>query len=55
MDCFWAEIVSDDLILKEHEAAKWLTMESFRFCGLAAGGCETDRNDKNMLRLKQPP
>lgn len=27
-DCFWAEIVSGDLILKEHEAAKWLTMES---------------------------
>lgn len=24
MDCFWAEIVSGDLILKEHEAAKWL-------------------------------
>ena len=28
MDCFWAEIVSGDLILKEHEAAKWLTMEN---------------------------
>ena len=27
MDCFWAEIVSGDLILKEHEAAKWLTKE----------------------------
>lgn len=27
MDCFWAEIVSGDLVLKEHEAAKWLTME----------------------------
>ena len=24
MDCFWAEIVSGKLILKEHEAAKWL-------------------------------
>ena len=24
MKCFWAEIVSGDLILKEHEAAKWL-------------------------------
>lgn len=24
MDCFWAEVVSGDLILKEHEAAKWL-------------------------------
>ena len=25
MDCFWAEIVSGDLVLKEHEAARWLT------------------------------
>lgn len=25
MDCFWAEIISGNLILKEHEAAKWLT------------------------------
>ena len=27
MDCFWAEIVSGDLVLKEHDAAKWLRME----------------------------
>ena len=27
MDCFWAEIVSGDLILKEHEAARWMTMD----------------------------
>ena len=27
MDCFWAEIVSGDLVLKEHEAAKWLVKE----------------------------
>lgn len=27
MDCFWAEVVSGDLVLKEHEAAKWLTRE----------------------------
>ena len=25
MDCFWCEIVNGDLVLKEHEAAKWLT------------------------------
>lgn len=25
MDCFWCEIVSGNLVLKEHEAAKWLT------------------------------
>lgn len=27
MDCFWCTIVSGDLVLKEHEAAKWLTKE----------------------------
>ena len=25
MDCFWCEIIKGDLVLKEHEAAKWLT------------------------------
>ncbi len=24
MDCFWAEIISGDLVLTEHKAAKWL-------------------------------
>ena len=27
MDCFWAEIVSGDLTLTEHEDAKWLTKD----------------------------
>ncbi len=27
MDCFWAEVISGELILKEAEAAKWLTKE----------------------------
>jgi len=27
MDCFWAQIVSGELVLKEHEAAKWLTKD----------------------------
>ena len=28
MDCFWAEIISGNLELKEAEASKWLTKES---------------------------
>lgn len=28
MECFWAEIVSGEVVLKEHEAAKWLTKET---------------------------
>ena len=27
MDCFWCEIVKGELVLKEHEAARWLTRE----------------------------
>lgn len=27
MDCFWARVISGELVLKEHEAAKWLTKE----------------------------
>ena len=26
-DCFWCEIVKGDLVLKEHEDARWLTKE----------------------------
>lgn len=26
MDCFWCEIVKGNLVLKEHEAAKWVTI-----------------------------
>ena len=27
MDCFWAEVLSGEIVLKEHEAAKWLKKE----------------------------
>lgn len=27
MDCFWADTISGEIVLKEHEAAKWLTKE----------------------------
>lgn len=27
MDCFWCEVISGDLVLTEHMAAKWLTKE----------------------------
>ena len=27
MDCFWCQIVSGELVLKEHEAARWLTKD----------------------------
>lgn len=27
MDCFWCEVIAGELVLKEAEAAKWLTKE----------------------------
>ncbi len=30
MDCFWSKIMSGDLVLKEHEAARWLTKNQLR-------------------------
>lgn len=27
LECFWCEILSGNLLLKEHEAARWLTKE----------------------------
>lgn len=27
MDCYWCEVISGNLVLKEHEAARWLTRE----------------------------
>ena len=27
MECFWAKVISGDLILKEHAAASWLTKD----------------------------
>ncbi len=28
MDCFWCEIISGELLLKEHEAARWLPLSN---------------------------
>lgn len=33
MDCFWCEIVSGNLVLKEHEAARWLDKENLYSVG----------------------
>ena len=30
MGCYWCYVVSGDLVLKEHEAAKWLTKDSLQ-------------------------
>lgn len=30
MDCFWCEILSGELVLKEHEDARWLTKDQLK-------------------------
>ena len=30
MDCFLCRVISGDLVLKEHEAARWLTRKTLR-------------------------
>ena len=27
MDCFWCDLIEGNLVLKEHEAARWLTVD----------------------------
>ena len=49
MDCFWAEVVSGDLILKEHEAAKWLTKETLNSVEWLPADIELIKKIKNMM------
>ena len=49
MDCFWAEVVSGDLILKEHEAAKWLTKETLNSVEWLPADIELIKKIKNMI------
>lgn len=52
MDCFWAEVVSGDLILKEHEAAKWLTKETLNSVEWLPADIELIKKIKNMMQLQ---
>ena len=49
MDCFWGEIKSGQLVLKEAEAAKWLSREELDFVEwLAADITLIDKIRKNL-------
>lgn len=50
MDCFWCEIVKGDLVLKEHEAAKWLRMDELdRVEWLPADAVLIEKIENNLL------
>ena len=57
MDCFFCEIKSGELVLKEHEAAKWLTAEtldSVDWLPADKGLIEEIRNRIKLLKLPTP-
>lgn len=49
MDCFWCEVVSGDLILREHEAARWLTREELDTVGWLPADITLIRKIKTLL------
>ena len=55
MDCFWCEIVSGNLVLKEHEAAKWLNKESlYSVEWLPADASLIQKIGMNMMNHSKP-
>ena len=53
MECFWAEIISGDLILKEHEAAKWLSKEELDDVAWLPADLEVVEKLKMSLRFRE--
>lgn len=53
MDCFWAKIVSGKLILKEAEAAKWLTCETLDSVQWLPADQALIQKIKDMLKNKE--
>ena len=49
MDCFWAEIVSGDLVLTEHEAAKWLSKDELDSVDWLPADITLIKEIKNMM------
>ena len=54
MDCFWCEVLSGDLVLKEAEAARWLTKDELGSVHwLPADHSRTDSSDIGMKSIVQ--
>lgn len=51
MDCFFCEIKSGDLVLKEHEAAKWLTAETLDSVDWLPADKEVIEEIRNKIEL----
>ena len=67
MDCFWCKVINGNLVLKEHEAAQWLTKEqlddvdwlpaditSVKECGLYDAVCNGDYQFYDRDKVETP-
>lgn len=52
MDCFWCKIVNGDLILKEHQAARWLDKDSITDVQWLPADIELVEKIKAQISLK---
>ena len=54
MDCFWAEIISGKIVLKEAESAKWLIRDELDSIQWASQQeCDKQHHDVIIKRKKQ--
>ena len=51
MHCFWCHIESGGLVLKEHEAAKWLSLDELESVEWLPADLEVVENIKNQIKL----
>ena len=51
MDCFWCQIVRGNLVLKEHEAARWLTKDTLESVDWLPADIELIEKIRNLLSM----
>ena len=53
MDCFWCQIVRGNLVLKEHEAARWLTKDELNNVEWLPADITLIEKIRNLLSMKR--
>ena len=53
MDCFWCKIVNGNLVLKEHQAARWLTKDTIKDVQWLPADIELVEKIKAQISLKK--
>ena len=51
MDCFWCQIVRGNLVLKEHEAARWLTKDELNNVEWLPADITLSEKIRNLLSM----